>query len=60
MLRNLGPMELLLLLAILLLLMGPDRVGRLGPELGKAIRGFREGLSGESTARTTTEREDEA
>jgi sec-independent protein translocase protein TatA len=43
-LRNLGPMELVLLLAILLLIFGPGRISRVGTDLGKAIRGFREGI----------------
>lgn len=44
MFRNLGVPELILILAIALLFLGPGRIGRLGSELGKGIRGFREGL----------------
>lgn len=44
---TLGPMELLIVLAIILLIFGVGRVGRIGGELGKAIREFRRGLSGD-------------
>ncbi len=37
--------HLLLLAAILLLFFGPSRLPQLGQSLGKAIRGFKQGLS---------------
>jgi TatA/E family protein of Tat protein translocase len=40
-LRNLGPMELLIMLVLALLIFGPGRIGKLGSELGKGIRGFK-------------------
>ena len=43
---GLGLPELLLILGIVLLLFGVGRVGKIGGELGNAIRQFREGLSG--------------
>ncbi len=51
MLGQLGAMELLLILAIVLLVFGVGRVSKIGRELGQGIRGFREGLEGESTKR---------
>lgn len=42
--RNLGIPELLLILAVVVLLFGPGRIARLGGELGKSIRGFKDGL----------------
>ncbi|HVJ65541.1 MAG TPA: twin-arginine translocase TatA/TatE family subunit [Bdellovibrionota bacterium] len=42
----LGFGELVLITIILLLLFGPSRLAGIGPSLGKAIRGFREGLEG--------------
>ena len=42
---NIGPPELLLVLVILVLVFGVGRIGRLGGELGSAIRAFRQGLS---------------
>ncbi|MBN1887623.1 MAG: twin-arginine translocase TatA/TatE family subunit [Thermoflexales bacterium] len=44
---RLGPLELGIILAIVLLLFGPGRLGNLGKDLGKSIREFREGLKGE-------------
>ena len=48
MLGQLGAMELLLILAIVLLVFGVGRVSKIGRELGQGIRGFREGLAGDS------------
>jgi sec-independent protein translocase protein TatA len=41
MLRNLGPGELLIILAILVVLFGASRLGDLGGAIGRAIREFR-------------------
>lgn len=38
--------HLLILAVILLVLFGPSRLPQLGQGLGRAIRGFKEGLSG--------------
>lgn len=43
---NLGPMELVIILAIALLLFGPSRLPGLGKSLGDAIRGFKKGMEG--------------
>jgi sec-independent protein translocase protein TatA len=40
-------MELLLVLLIVLLVFGATRLPQIGESLGKAIRNFRKGLSGE-------------
>jgi len=39
--------ELLIVLAVILLLFGPGRTGKIAGELGQGIRNFREGLKGE-------------
>jgi sec-independent protein translocase protein TatA len=44
---DLGPTELLIILVIVLILFGGGRVAQLGSDLGKGIREFRKGLSGE-------------
>ncbi len=44
---DIGPTELLIILVIVLLLFGVGRVSQLGSELGKGIREFRHGLSGD-------------
>ncbi len=47
MFRNLGPTELLIILLIVIVLFGVGRLGKIGAELGKGIRNFRQALSGE-------------
>jgi sec-independent protein translocase protein TatA len=39
-----GPPELLIIFGIVVLLFGVGRLGRIGGELGSAIRQFREGI----------------
>lgn len=41
---NFGPTELIIILFIAILLFGVGRLGRLGGELGRGIREFRQGL----------------
>jgi sec-independent protein translocase protein TatA len=40
-----GPVELLIILAIVLLLFGVGRLSRIGGELGSAIANFRKGMN---------------
>lgn len=42
--KNLGVPELILILVVAMLIFGPGRIGKLGSELGRGIRGFQEGL----------------
>lgn len=42
---NLGPTELLIVLAIVLLLFGVGRISRIGGELGQAVGNFRKGVA---------------
>ena len=44
---NLGPLEVILILAVIILLFGVGRIGKIGGELGKSIREFRKGLEGD-------------
>ncbi|MDF1515835.1 MAG: twin-arginine translocase TatA/TatE family subunit [Anaerolineae bacterium] len=44
-LKNLGVPELILILVIAILIFGPGRIGKIGSELGKGIRGFKEGVT---------------
>ena len=44
---RLGIWEILLILIVAMLFFGPKRLTDLGPALGKSIRGFKKGLSGE-------------
>jgi sec-independent protein translocase protein TatA len=45
--KQLGPLELIIILAIILLLFGVGRLGKLGKDLGEGISAFRKGLKGE-------------
>ena len=45
---DIGAPELIIFLLIVLLLFGPERLGRTLGELGKGVRSFREGMSGKS------------
>lgn len=47
MFRNFGILELLVILLIVLLVFGAARLPQIGEAIGKAIRNFRKGLSGE-------------
>jgi len=46
MFTKLGVPELLIILVIVVLLFGVGRIGKIAGELGKGLRSFREGLSG--------------
>jgi sec-independent protein translocase protein TatA len=41
-----GIAELLIILVIIVLLFGPNRIGKIAGELGKGLHNFREGISG--------------
>ena len=55
MLPNVGFPELILLLAIALLVFGPQRLAGMGTALGRAIREFRRGLQEPDQARPASE-----
>jgi len=42
--KTIGPLELIIILAIVLLLFGVGRLGKLGKDLGEGISAFRKGL----------------
>jgi len=44
---RLGGMEWVIILVIVILVFGPGRIGKISGELGKSIKSFRDGLSGE-------------
>lgn len=45
-LPNIGPMELIIILVIVLLIFGAGRLATVGGALGKAVRDFREAVRG--------------
>lgn len=55
---SLGTPELLIVLAIVLLVFGVGRIGKLGSELGKGVSAFRKGVK-EGQAEETKDKEDE-
>ena len=44
---GLGTPELIIVLVVIVLLFGPGRIGKLSGEIGKSIKSFRDGLSGD-------------
>lgn len=57
---RLGPVELFIILAIVVVLFGAGRIANIGSELGSAIRNFREGMrSGDSDEENEQEPEAE-
>ena len=46
--NNIGPMELVIVLVIALLVIGPKRLPEVGKSLGKGMREFKESISGDS------------
>ena len=53
---NVGPMELIVILAIALIVLGPKKLPEVGKSLGKGMREFKESLAGESEHRDDDER----
>lgn len=45
---GISPGSLLLILVIVILLFGPKNIGRIGKELGKAVKNFQSGLKGDN------------
>ena len=59
---NLGGWEWVIILVIVLLLFGVGRLSKLGEEMGKGVRSFREGIresSEEEPTEETTENQEE-
>ena len=56
-LPSLGPLELVLILAIALLILGPRRLGRLGSAAVDGLRRFRREASDSTDDSTTAKRE---
>jgi sec-independent protein translocase protein TatA len=57
---RIGPTELIIILLIVIVLFGVGRVGKIGGELGTAIRQFREGLSGGKEEKKDEENKDKS
>lgn len=57
---GLGPTELIIILAIVLLVFGVGRIGKIAGEMGGGIRAFREGLKGSIEEEAEVQAEDES
>ena len=55
MLSNIGPVQLLIVLAIVLAIFGTKRLRTLGSDLGNAVKGFRSAVNEADKAEETTE-----
>jgi sec-independent protein translocase protein TatA len=51
---HIGPTELIIILAIILIIFGVGRLPEIGSAMGKAIRGFRKATSDEEAATSTS------
>ena len=45
---NIGPMELIIVLAIALIVLGPKKLPEVGRSVGKGMREFKDSLTGDS------------
>lgn len=52
---NIGPMELIVVLVIALVILGPKKLPQVGRSLGKGMREFKESISGESREKSKPE-----
>lgn len=52
---SLGAPELLIILVIVIILFGVGRIGRIGSDLGTAVREFRKGLQGDEDEEKKTD-----
>ena len=53
---NVGPMELIVILAIALIVLGPKKLPEVGKSLGKGMREFKDSLAGDTDRRDEDER----
>ena len=54
---NIGPMELILILAIALIVLGPKKLPDAGRSIGKGMREFKDALSGDNDRDRDRERD---
>jgi sec-independent protein translocase protein TatA len=45
--NNIGPMELIVVLVIALIVLGPNRLPEVGKSLGRGVREFKDSLTGD-------------
>ena len=49
-----SPLHWIVLLVVVILIFGTKKLGNIGSDLGKAIKGFKDGVKGEEEKSTTT------
>jgi sec-independent protein translocase protein TatA len=54
---NVGPMELIVILVIALIVLGPKKLPEVGRSIGKGMREFKESLNGEDEPRREEDEE---
>jgi sec-independent protein translocase protein TatA len=59
MMPNVGPMELIIVLVIALIVLGPKRLPDVGRSLGKGMREFKDSLSGVTDDRDDDDDDDD-
>ena len=52
---NVGPLELIVILAIALIVLGPKKLPEVGRSIGKGMREFKDGLTGDNERREEDE-----
>ncbi len=57
---GLGPLELVIILAVALLIFGPKNLPKLGSALGRTVKNLREGMGSASSESEETEEESES
>lgn len=55
---NLGPMEIIVILVVVLLIFGPKNLPKLGSALGKTVKNVREGMEGDDEEKKSDNVED--
>jgi sec-independent protein translocase protein TatA len=56
---NVGPMELIIVLVIALIVLGPKRLPEAGRSIGRGLREFKESVAGDGTADAALDEPDE-
>ncbi|HLO02119.1 MAG TPA: twin-arginine translocase TatA/TatE family subunit [Symbiobacteriaceae bacterium] len=59
MFSRLGPMEILLILAVALLIFGPSKLPQLGRSVGESLREFKRSMKGEEAKEESEKKGDE-
>ena len=55
---SLGPTELIIILVIVIVLFGVGRISKIGGEMGKGLRAFKEGINPDGEKETEDDNED--